>query len=205
LVTFLLRSLYLPHCFPQLWLLIFKWHCEKDRLERWYICPNLYTMLTPLPDNMADARPFVSIHLENYRKLYYGVLATLAMIVGSSFFLVRYSPYNFSSFTIQRLAVPIMAVLAGLSFAHSYYRKRQLKQIQLLNSFELKLPAYEQLYRFRLLWFLFSGACCSAVYLLSLHRLFLFFALFDAIMLAMHYPNKEVIRKELQNQDILFY
>ena len=152
-----------------------------------------------------DEALLVSIHLEAYRKQFYSMLATLIMVIGISYFLVHFSQYDFSSFTIRRMAVPIMAVLAVLSYGHSFYRKRQLKRLLLLPSFEQKVKAYEQLYRFRLLWFLFSGACCCAVYLLSLHRLFLFFALFDAVMLLMHYPNKAVFRRELQNEDILFY
>jgi|GEM_PF-835698 len=152
-----------------------------------------------------DEAAFISINLETYKRQFFQLVSIVVVLIVMSYIIVNISRYDLSLFIIRRMAVPIMAVLAVLAFVHSFYRKRQLQRLDKMNSFDQKVQAYEKIYKFRLQWFVFSAGICCGLYVLSLHRLFLFFALFDLLLLIGNYPNKTIFKKELNHEDIIFY
>ena len=159
-----------------------------------------------LPVAEGEESPhFLSINLADYKKLFNGAIIPLGMAIVACFLLVKVSSLDFSALVIQRLALPIMAGLAILSFVHSALQKHKLKKVQAIGDFDEKAEAYQRVYRFRLLWFVISGLTCCFLFLFSRHNLFLYFALFDTLLLWSNYPNQQIFKRELENEDIIFY
>jgi uncharacterized integral membrane protein len=148
---------------------------------------------------------FISISLSDYKKHFYQALIPLVTVIILSFILVNFINHDLSLFTIKKLSIPIMAVLAILAFVHSASQKNKLRKLQEIEDFELKTEKYQKIYRFRLIWFLVSGFTCCFLYVFSLHNLFLYFALFDGLLLLGNYPNQKIFKKELRNNEIIFY
>jgi hypothetical protein len=158
------------------------------------------------PENTTPAGDrLLSIPLSTYRNQFKQILIPQLLLVLVSYLLVQVSPYDFSLFAIQRLSTPIMAVLVILSFMHSSYQRRRLAKLYSVESFEDRARQHQRIYQFRLFWFLFSAFTSCCLFVLAQHRLFFYFALFDTLLLVMNYPNKQVFRRELQEEEIIFY
>lgn len=145
-----------------------------------------------------------TINLQQYKRLFMQVLIPVVAAIAASI-LVQRESFTFSLFVIQTLAIPIMGVLAVLAFVHAYYQRKRLQKINGMEDFEEKGAAYQRLYTFRVLWYLFSSYTSCLLYVLAMHKLFLLFALFDLLQLIFNYPNRNIFKRELQNEDIIFY
>jgi hypothetical protein len=161
--------------------------------------------------NWSDTQPpqeensFLSINLGTYRKLFYQAMIPLATAIIISLLIVTLSPFDFSFITIKRIALPVMAILAVLAFVHSGFQKKKMKRLNNYSNFDQKAEAYQKIYRLRLFWFLISGFTCCFIYLFSLHKIFILFAIFDALLLISNFPNKKIFERELNNDEIIFY
>jgi hypothetical protein len=148
---------------------------------------------------------FITINLKDFKNHFYQVLIPLLSVIAICFIIVRFTSINLSVLFIRRYALPIMAVLAVTAFVHSAYQQKKLKMLRSLENFEQKAETYKKVYRLRLNWYMISGFTCCFVYLFSAENLFLFFAIFDALLLFQNFPNKRTFQRDLQAEDIIFY
>ena len=156
---------------------------------------------------MENSSPekFITIQLKDFKDHYYQVLIPLLSVIAICFILVRFTSLHLSVIFIQQYALPIMALLAIMAFIHSALMKNKLKALESIKDFEQKAETYKKVYRMRLNWYMISGFTCCFVYIFSGSQLFLFFALFDALLLFQNFPNKKIFQKELQVDDVIFY
>ena len=148
---------------------------------------------------------FITINLKDFKNHFYQVLIPLLSVIAICYIVVRFTAVNLSVLFIQRYAFPIMAVLAILAFVHSAIQKKRLKALEAIEDFEQKAETYKKVYRLRLNWYMISGFTCCFVYLFSARNLFLYFALFDALLLFQNFPNKRIFQRDLQVEDVIFY
>ena len=147
---------------------------------------------------------FITINLKDFKNHFYQVLIPLLSVIAICYIVVRFTAVNLSVLFIQRYAFPIMAVLAILAFVHSAIQKKRLKALEAIEDFEQKAETYKKVYRLRLNWYMISGFTCCFVYLFSARNLFLYFALFDALLLFQNFPNKRIFQRDLQVEDVIF-
>ena len=147
----------------------------------------------------------ITINLKDFKNHFYQVLIPLLSVIAISYIVVRFTSVNLSVLFIQRYAFPIMALLAIMAFVHSSIQKKRLKALEAIEDFDQKAETYKKVYRLRLNWYMISGFTCCFVYLFSARNLFLYFALFDALLLFQNSPNKRIFQRDLQVEDVIFY
>lgn len=92
----------------------------------------------------------------------------------------------------------------GVSFILTRRQRAKLKTIQSLPSFDEQVAQYKTIYDQRLVVNALIGVAASICYALTARRIFILFAILDLIVLLIMYPNKNVFRRELNNQEITF-
>ena len=87
----------------------------------------------------------------------------------------------------------------------TFYTMNQLRMLAGLEDFNNRVTEHVKIYKVRLLLFLITCLLSCILYILTIHTVFLYFALFDVVVLLPLYPNKYVLKKELMNDDIVFH
>lgn len=90
------------------------------------------------------------------------------------------------------------------SFIVTRNHKEQLKSIHGLTSFEEQVAQYKKIYDQRLVVNVIIGITASILYVFTARKIFILFALFDLVVLLVMFPNKNVFRRELNNNEITF-
>lgn len=139
------------------------------------------------------------------RRTFYNFLAICTVITGGSLllYLSGFGLFRYNSWAIRLKDIFLLIVvcLAGVFF---FYQQIQRKKLLSITGFEEKVSYYEVFYRNRLWWQVFS-CVLSGFLLLVTHRIiFLGFCLFDFISMLIAYPSPSVIKKELNDDDIVF-
>jgi hypothetical protein len=139
------------------------------------------------------------------RKSFYNFLALCTVITAGSFGLYLYGfglfRYNSWAIRLKDIFLLIVVCLAAVFF---FYQQGQRKKLLGITSFEEKISYYEIFYRNRLWWHVFS-CVLSGFLLLVTHRIiFLAFCLFDFISMLIAYPSPSIIKKELEDNEIIF-
>jgi hypothetical protein len=157
------------------------------------------------PENPLPENRLLSIAFSAYRTQFKQILIPQLLLVCCSFILVQFSPFDLSVFAIRKLSTPIMALLLVFSLLHSSFQKKSLQKLSLLHNFDDRAREHQRIYQLRLYWFLFSAFTSCCLFIVAHHLLFFYFAIFDTLLLVMNYPNKQVFKKELMEDDIIFY
>lgn len=92
----------------------------------------------------------------------------------------------------------------GISFMLTRRQRTKLKTIQSLPDFNEQVAQYKTIYDQRLIANALIGVAASICYALTARRIFILFAILDLVVLLIMYPNKNVFRRELNNQEITF-
>ncbi|MEO8404949.1 MAG: hypothetical protein ABI480_10145 [Chitinophagaceae bacterium] len=147
-----------------------------------------------------------TIDIKKYKTIYFQILVTnLAAIVGS-FLLVKNGLYILSIFDpAKKLTLPILFLLLILSGFHTRYQRKQLTRLAGIADFDTRVGEYEKFYRFRMLWFLLSCLVTCFLCVLTGRYTFLFYAGFDVLISLPFYPGLLLFKKELKNEEIIFY
>lgn len=90
------------------------------------------------------------------------------------------------------------------SFIITRKHKEKLKTIHSLTAFDDQVVQYKKIYDQRLMVNALIGVLACILYALTARRIFIIFAIFDLVVLLIMYPNKNVFRRELNNQEITF-
>ncbi len=104
-----------------------------------------------------------------------------------------------------KLTLPILSVMVVLSVWHSKYQRKQLLALIIIDEFDARVQEYEKLYTFRMLWYLFSCLVSCFLAVLTGRTLFTYYAAFDILVSISYYPKLALFKRELQNDEIMFY
>lgn len=147
-----------------------------------------------------------TVDIKKYKSGFYTCLITNIVCTGTSFLLAANGFRLVSSFYPDtRLTLSILFVMVVFAFVHSSFTKSRLRKLSLIENFEERVAAYEKLYRLRIIWFLFSSLVSCGLAVFSGRTLFCYYAMFDIVISLGYYPNLTLFKKELNNEDIIFY
>jgi hypothetical protein len=99
---------------------------------------------------------------------------------------------------------PVLLGMVLIGFVHSNYQKNQLRKLKAIEDFDEKLIQHERFYKTRIMWFLFTCLISCFLFVLTGRYLFFYFSLFDLLVSFGGFPRKEIIKKELDKEDIIF-
>jgi len=98
----------------------------------------------------------------------------------------------------------LLYALVGAALIFAFYVMNNKSRLRKLQTFEEKILLYEKFFTRRLWWHVIS-CLTSAIFLqLTWHILFFYFGLFDILSMLSAYPSREIIKKDLNEEDILF-
>ena len=147
-----------------------------------------------------------TVDIKKYKSVFYICLVTNIVCTAFSFLLAANGFRLLSNFYPDtRLTLSILFMMVVFAFLHSSFTRSRLRKLSLIESFEERVAAYEKLYRLRIIWFLFSGFVSCALAVLSGRTLFCYYAMFDIVISLSYYPNLILFKKELNNEEIIFY
>jgi hypothetical protein len=98
----------------------------------------------------------------------------------------------------------ILFGMVGVAIAYSLYLRKEKEKMQSIHDFDEKLIAHQRYFKIRMWWYLLSTIASCILYILVANTFFLYFALFELLMLIVVFPNKLFFKKELQDDDIIF-
>ncbi len=147
-----------------------------------------------------------TVEMNLYRKLYANYLIVICIMIAASYFLVSRGIYvRWGSFQLLSTISKLMLFsLIGLAVIYGFYLRNQKDKMQGMTDFEKKLSAHRRYFNIRMRWYILSAAVSCVLCLLVANRFFLFFALFELLMLLIVFPNKAFFRKELNDEEIIF-
>lgn len=94
--------------------------------------------------------------------------------------------------------------LVGTALIFAFYVVNNRKKLRNMGSFEEKIKHYEKFYTRRLWWHVISCFTSAVFLLLTWHIIFFYFGLFDMLSMLSAYPAKEVLKKELDEDELIF-
>jgi glucan phosphoethanolaminetransferase (alkaline phosphatase superfamily) len=97
----------------------------------------------------------------------------------------------------------VVAIIAS-SFGYSYYLRKQREHLQNIEDFDAKLDFHTTVYRKRILWGFLNCLLACILYPVVAYSTFLYFAVFDIILMLTQFPNRVVFSKELNDDEIEF-
>ncbi len=146
-----------------------------------------------------------TIDMKVYRKLYANYLVLICIMIGVSYFLlekgfyVRWDPLK--SALIKNF---LLYGMVGVAIAYSLYQKNQGQKLQAIEDFEEKKIFHEKYFKIRMLWYAGSCFVSCILFMLVFNWFFFYFALFELFLLLIVFPNKFFVKKELNDDDIVF-
>ncbi len=142
---------------------------------------------------------------KTFKRIYLNFLLICILIITGG--LVSYKT-NFSIFPLTLWALSLKNVflytLVGLALVFAFYIISSKQKLRKLETFEEKITHFEKYYARRLWWHVAS--CLTTIIFLQLtwHVLFLYFGLFDLLSMLSAYPSKEILKRELDEEDLIF-
>ena len=147
----------------------------------------------------------LTFNLKPFKNLFYAVLAvsvlaTLAAYVAGAnvFSIVLLRDDNLSETRGLLLLLIVAAVL------QTAYQKKLLKKPRSMTDLEAQATLYLNIYKQRLYWKCGSCLVSCFIHLLTGRNIFLYFAIFDVATTWTYFPNKALMRKELNCEEVLF-
>lgn len=139
------------------------------------------------------------------KKNYFNFLVICLLIVGGGFVLYK---NNILVFPVTLWALSLKNVflyaIVGIALVFAFYIINRKQKLRKLASFEQKLAYFEKFYTRRLWWHVISCFTTTIFLLLTWHILFFYFGLFDLLSMLGAFPSKDLLKKELADEDIIF-
>ncbi len=150
--------------------------------------------------------PMVKIvDMKVYKKIYLNFLTVMTMMAVACFLLVRNGIFiNWNIGNPETITNILLFGMVGLALLYSFYLRSLKEKMQRLTNFEEKLAFHRRYFKTRMWWNILSGAISCFLYLLTAHRFFFWFVLFDFLSLLIIFPNKFFFKKELNDDEIIF-
>jgi hypothetical protein len=148
---------------------------------------------------------FLSFNLKHFKNVFYTVLSintalTLATYVAGAnvFSIVLLREDSLKQTRVLLLLLVVAAVF------QTTYQKKLLKRLGDFSDFDERVAHYLKIYKLRLYWKCSSCLVSCFIHILTGRNIFLYFAVFDVLTTWTYFPNKTLIRKELQSEEIVF-
>lgn len=147
---------------------------------------------------------FYSIDGKRFHSIFFSIQIVNVFAIFATFLIINNGVRLFPALIIGKGFVGIaLSVMVGLALIHTLYGKRKLRKIDEIEEFEKKVDEYENLYKYRMFWFLFSCLIACILGILSGRVIFFYFGIVDVIIAMPYYPTLLLFRKELKNEDIV--
>jgi hypothetical protein len=147
----------------------------------------------------------LTFNLKPFKNLFYAalavsVLATLAAYVAGAnvFSIILLRADNLSETRGLLLLLVVAAIL------QTAYQKKLQKKLRSMKDLEVQATLYLKIYKLRLYWKCSSCLVSCFIHLLTGRNIFLYFAVFDVATTWTYFPNKALIKKEINTEDVLF-
>lgn len=148
---------------------------------------------------------FKTVNRKPLKKIFFNFLIICLLITVGSFVLYNAGVQLFAgSDWVIRLKNAFLLGMIGIAMGFSFFQAGQKRKLQALPSVEEKIKFYEIFYRNRLWWQVLSCLVSGFLLLLTHRTIFLFFCLFDLLMMAAAFPSELIIKKELNEDELLF-
>lgn len=145
-----------------------------------------------------------TINIKKFKAIFLQMILVAIIFVGLSYFLLSNGFYFLSAFDPGRtFTLPILAALTVLAMIYGQMQKKRLLQLQEVEDFELRSAKYQRFYAFRLIWYLGSCLAMCILCLFTGRILFLYFAMFDILMILPFFPTLRLFKRELKNEEII--
>ncbi len=140
-----------------------------------------------------------------FKKIYFNFLVICLLIVGGGFVLYKNGILIFPA-TLWALSIKnvFLYAMVGIALVFAFYIINNKKKLRKLATFEQRLSHFEKFYTRRLWWHVISCFTTIIFLLLTWHILFFYFGLFDLLSMWGAYPSKDLLKKELGEEDIIF-
>ncbi len=142
---------------------------------------------------------------KTFKKIFFNFLVICLLVVAAGYFLYNRRISLFTGFLGAYSTANVMIyALVGLALVFTFYVINNKKKLRSLSSFEDKIAFYEKFYSRRLWWHVVS--CLTSVIFLQLtfHFIFIYFGLFDILSMISAFPSKEMLRRDLDESDLIF-
>lgn len=140
-----------------------------------------------------------------FKKIYFNFLIICLLIVGGGFLLYKSSIRIFPD-TLWALSLKnvFLYAIVGIALVFAFYIINNKQKLRKLATFEERLSHFEKFYTRRLWWHVASCFTTIIFLLLTWHILFFYFGLFDLLSMLGAFPSKDLLKKELGEEDLIF-
>lgn len=140
-----------------------------------------------------------------FKKIFFNFLVVCILLVAAGYFLYKQRISLFPSYLGAYTSTNVLIyALVGIMLVFGFYFINNKKKLRSLQNFEEKITFYEKLYTRRLWWHVIS--CLTSVFFLQLtfHYIFIYFGLFDLLSLLSAFPSRELLKKDLDESELIF-
>ncbi len=146
-----------------------------------------------------------TVELRPYRKLHAPLMGFLLLFVVASYVLVNMNSIFLLQVSILENISDILIVLfIGLSFMHASRQRKMIQEMRATEDFESRKQLHFKLYKYRLTWSFVNGLITCVMFVCTAKQFWFYFSLFDVLIFFLQLPNKKLIARELQRDDIDF-
>jgi hypothetical protein len=147
-----------------------------------------------------------TINVKRYKAIYHQALIGNILQVGALFILLRGGLRLIDDLkAIKVITIPLFAVMIAMAFFHTYYVRNKLSKLEAIADFDERVNEHLKIYKIRLMWHFFSCLLSCFLGVLTGKDLFFYFSLIDTVSMLPLYPNLAIFKRELNNDDIIFY
>ncbi|MFL9483063.1 hypothetical protein ACI6Q2_09835 [Chitinophagaceae bacterium LWZ2-11] len=147
-----------------------------------------------------------AINLKKFKSIYIQIQAYNIVAVIGTYLLVATGFYIFPAYVNNnKFTLPVLFAIVVLGRFHTQYQRKQLEKLTAIEDFDTRVKEYEKFYKIRMLWFLFTCLTSCLLSILTGRYLFIYFGIFDIIITISYYPKLSMFKRELKNDDIIFY
>lgn len=139
------------------------------------------------------------------KRAFYYFLAFNVIVCAVSILLVAINSDNIpgKSFVIKNTWL-IMGALLFLTYAFTLKSKKELKTVIEVDNFKDLVSKYESYYKKKLIWNGFSIVVSALFFVMTNKNLFFYILIIQLILSMALFPTKKLVRKELNNNEIIF-
>ena len=143
--------------------------------------------------------------LRNLKRYFYTFYASclLISITAIGLYILQILHYVYLPFGRPK-ALPFFIIIGVLTFFYGRYRRKMLSVISETPVFEEKVRKYEKLFVKTLYWNGFSLFITGMYLVTARSQVMLYVLIFQLVFSLLAYPRKQIIAKELREEDILF-
>lgn len=142
---------------------------------------------------------------KTFKKIFFNFLVVCVLVIATGYFLYRKRISLFPNFLGAYTSTNVLIyALVGVMLIFGFYVINNKKRLKSLQRFEDKIAFYEKFYTRRLWWHVVS--CLTSVFFLQLtfHYIFVYFGLFDLLSMISAFPSKELLKKDLDESELMF-